>query len=60
MSRSRIYRPPYKRKPDPGLLAANALWDEAKAEDARLAALQAELALMSDEYEFAGLGETNP
>lgn len=58
MSRSRKYRAPYTHKPDAGLLAANALWDEAKAEDARLAALEAELALMTDEYEFAGLGTT--
>jgi len=57
LSRSRKYHPPYTRKPDPGLLAANALWEEAQAEDRRLEALQAELELMTDEYEFAGLGE---
>lgn len=60
MSRSRKYRAPYTRKPDPGLLAADALYDEAKAEDARL---EAELAAMrleigeaepDDAYEFGG------
>lgn len=56
LSRSRKYHAPYTRKPDAGLLAANELYDEARAEDARLAALEAELALMTDEYEFSGLG----
>jgi hypothetical protein len=58
MSRSRKYHPPYTRKPDAGLLAADALWDEARAEDARLeaelAAMRLEIADEADAYEFGG------
>lgn len=54
MTYTRKYRPPYTRKPPPALLAADALWDEARDEDRRLEALEAELALMSDEYDFGG------
>lgn len=59
LSRARKYRPPYTRKPDAGLLAADALWDEARAEDARLeaelAAMRLEVADEDDAYEFGGL-----
>lgn len=57
MSRSRKYHPPYMRKPDAGLLAADALWDEARAHERQL---EAELAAMrlevgeDDAYEFGG------
>lgn len=58
MSRARKYRPPYTRKPDPALLAADALYDEAKAETRRL---EAELAAMrlqtpddDDAYDWGG------
>lgn len=44
------YTPPFARKPDEGLTAAMALYDEAVREDA-LAALQGEAEQMADELE---------
>ncbi len=58
LSRSRKYHPPYTRKPDAGLLAADALWDEARADqrrlEAELAAMRLEVGDEDDTYEFGG------
>lgn len=56
MSRYRPYRAPYERKPDPALLAADALWEEARRADleAELAAMRAETPDEDDTYEWGG------
>lgn len=58
MTHTRKYRPPYTRKPDPAVMAANALWEEVRDERMRL---EAELAAMrlqtpddDDAYEWGG------
>lgn len=58
MSYTRKYRAPYTRKPDLGLVAANALYDEARRADleAELAAMRREVgeADPDDAYEWGG------
>lgn len=58
MSYARKYRPPYTRKPNPAVVAANALWEEARAVqrqlEAELAAMRLQTPDDDEPYEWGG------